>query len=105
MREGKLPTHLVENCIPLQRNLYPRTWSLNLRIVDHRICARRLYDQYVDGGLGVAWTAFLWLDGKKSCACLRSCDRRNGQRRRRGGQLNMANLTLIISLQRNSRLH
>ena len=70
MREGKLPTHLVENCIPLQRNLCLRTWSLNLRTWSLNLrtwiigfTCIDFMTTYVDGGLGVVLDAFssaLW---------------------------------------------
>ena len=58
MREGKLPTYLVENCIPLQRNLYPRTWSLNLRMWIIGFAHVDFMTTYVDGGLGVVVDSF-----------------------------------------------
>ena len=63
MREGKLPTHLVENCIPLQRNLCLRTWSLNLRTWIIGFTCIDFMTTYVDGGLGVVVDSFssaLW---------------------------------------------
>lgn len=63
MREGRLPTHLVENCIPLQRNLCPRTWSLNLRTWIIGFTCIDFMTTYVDGGLGIVVAGFssaLW---------------------------------------------
>jgi len=63
MREGKLPTHLVENCIPLQRNLCLRTWSLNLRTWIIGFTCIDIMTTCVDGGLGVVVDSFssaLW---------------------------------------------
>ena len=58
MREGKLPTRLVENCAPLQRNPCPRTWSLNLRTWIIGFTCIDLTTTYVDGGLGVVVNSF-----------------------------------------------
>ena len=58
MREGKLLTHLVENCIPLQRNLCLRTWSLNLRTWIIGFTCIDFMTTYVDGGLGVVVDSF-----------------------------------------------
>ena len=58
MREVKLPTHLVENCIPLQRNLCPRTWSLNLRTWIIGFTCIDFMTTYVDGELGVVVDSF-----------------------------------------------
>jgi len=58
MREGKLPTHLVENCIPLQRNLCLRTWSLNLRTWIIGFAHVDFMTTCVDGELGVVVYAF-----------------------------------------------
>ena len=63
MREGKLPTHLVENCIPLQRNLCLRTWSLNLRTWIIGFTHVDFMTTCEDGELGVVVDAFssaLW---------------------------------------------
>lgn len=65
MREGKLPAHLVENCIPLQRNLCPRTWSLNLRTWIIGFTCIDFMTTYEDEGLGVVLDSFssaLWQD-------------------------------------------
>jgi len=58
MREGKLPTHLVENCIPLQRNLCLRTWSLNLRTWIIGFTCIDFMTTYEDEGLGVVVDSF-----------------------------------------------
>ena len=58
MREGKLPTYLVENCIPLQRNLYLRTWSLNLRTWIIGFTCKDFMTTCMDGGLGVVVDSF-----------------------------------------------
>lgn len=63
MCEGKLSTHLVENCIPLQRNLCLRTWSLNLRTWIIGFTCIDFMTTCVDGGLGVVVDSFssaLW---------------------------------------------
>lgn len=58
MREGKLPTHLVENCMPLQRNLCLRTWSLNLRTWIIGFSCVDFMTTYVDEELGIVLDAF-----------------------------------------------
>ena len=58
MREGKLPTHLVENGAPLRRKLCPRTWSLNLRTWIIGFAHVDFMTTYVDGGLGVVVDSF-----------------------------------------------
>ena len=58
MREVKLPTHLVENCIPLQRNPCLRTWSLNLRTWIIGFTCIDFMTTYVDGGLDVVVDSF-----------------------------------------------
>ena len=58
MCEGKLPTHLVGNCIPLQRNLCPRTWSLNLRTWIIGFTCKDFMTTYVDGELGIVLDGF-----------------------------------------------
>ena len=58
MREGKLPTHLVENCMPLQRNLCLRTWSLNLRTWIIRFTCIDFMTTCEDGRLGIVLDGF-----------------------------------------------
>lgn len=63
MREGKLPTHLVENAAPPRRKLCLRTWSLNLRTWVIGFTCKDFMTTYVDGGLGVVVDSFssaLW---------------------------------------------
>lgn len=63
MREGKLPTHLVENAAPLRRKLCLRTWSLNLRTWIIGFTRIDFMTTCMDGGLGVVVDSFssaLW---------------------------------------------
>ena len=58
MREGKLPTHLVENAAPLGRKLCPRTWSLNLRTWIIGFTCIDFMTTYEDGELGIVVDGF-----------------------------------------------
>ena len=69
MREGTLPTHLVENAAPPRRNLCPRTWSLNLRTWIIGFTCIDFMTTYVDGGLGVVVDSFS-LAGWQEALCL-----------------------------------
>ena len=58
MCEGKLPTHLVENGAPLQRNLCLRTWSLNLHTWIIGFACVDFMTTCEDGELGVVVDSF-----------------------------------------------